>query len=314
VHQYLRRRGKNTLVAFCPERVVQGNSLRELETLPQIVSGTTPEAEEVAADLFGTIAPKIVRMAGCLMAHDTQAQREIEFFDRFAAEQGAYDVLREDAYARLREVFVRAVRPRPDERLIDLGCGTGAFTRRFRSLVREVAGMDISPVSVERARALAPDIEYLVGDITDTKLPDASRDIVMYAGVLHHFSTRAARLQVLREGHRLLAPGGRMFAFDPSAQSPSVLLYRHPRSPFCSQKGKTQNEVLLHRAELSGELRDAGFVDPEIRGVAGISFAYVEGRFAKLILPLYNACEQLLHYSPFEDRLGTFLVTVAFKA
>ena len=174
--------------------------------------------------------------------------------------------------------------------------------------------MDISPLSVERARAIAPDIEYLVGDITDTKLPDAGRDIVMYWAVLHHFSTREARLQALREGHRLLAPGGRMFAFDPSVQSPSMWVYRHPRSPLSSRKGKTQNEVLLHRAELAGELREAGFVDPEIRGVAGISFAYMESRFANLILPLYNVWEQLLHYSPFEDRLGTFLVTVAFKA
>lgn len=62
VHRYLRERGKQTGVAFCPERVVQGYSLRELQTLPQLVSGTTPEAEEVAAKLFLAIAPKIVRM------------------------------------------------------------------------------------------------------------------------------------------------------------------------------------------------------------------------------------------------------------
>ncbi|HVH44651.1 MAG TPA: nucleotide sugar dehydrogenase [Labilithrix sp.] len=62
VHRYLRTHGKRTGVAFCPERVVQGYSVRELQTLPQIVSGTTPEAENAAAQLFETIAPKIVRM------------------------------------------------------------------------------------------------------------------------------------------------------------------------------------------------------------------------------------------------------------
>jgi UDP-N-acetyl-D-mannosaminuronic acid dehydrogenase len=62
VHRYLRERGKKTLVAFCPERVVQGYSIRELKSLPQIVSGTTVEAEAAAAELFGRIAPKIVRM------------------------------------------------------------------------------------------------------------------------------------------------------------------------------------------------------------------------------------------------------------
>ncbi len=62
VHDYLRTRGKRTKVAFCPERVVQGYATRELQTLPQIVSGTTPEAEEVAAGMFQRFAPKIVRM------------------------------------------------------------------------------------------------------------------------------------------------------------------------------------------------------------------------------------------------------------
>jgi UDP-N-acetyl-D-mannosaminuronic acid dehydrogenase len=62
VHRFLRSHGKRTGVAFCPERVVQGYSVRELQTLPQIVSGTTPEAENAAAQLFESIAPKIVRM------------------------------------------------------------------------------------------------------------------------------------------------------------------------------------------------------------------------------------------------------------
>jgi SAM-dependent methyltransferase len=244
---------------------------------------------------------------------DPNAQREVEFFDKFVAEHGDYDVLGDGAYARLRDAFVRAVAPRPGERCIDLGCGTGAFTRRLHSLGLARSGMDISPVSIERARALAPDIDYLVGDITDTKLPDGSFDIILYSGVLHHFSTAEGRIAVLGEGHRLLVPGGRMFAYDPSAQSPSMWLYRDPRSPLFSPKGKTENEVLLQRGELAAELRAAGFANPDIRGLAGISFAYVESRFASVILPIYNAYEQLLHYSPFEDRLGTFLVTTARK-
>lgn len=56
------RLSHGVLLAFCPERVVQGHSIRELQTLPQIVSGTTPEAEERAARLFSAFVPKIVRM------------------------------------------------------------------------------------------------------------------------------------------------------------------------------------------------------------------------------------------------------------
>jgi UDP-N-acetyl-D-mannosaminuronic acid dehydrogenase len=60
--KYLAQHGKRILIAFCPERIVQGHAIDELQTLPQIVSGTTPEAEEAAARLFGTIAPSIVRL------------------------------------------------------------------------------------------------------------------------------------------------------------------------------------------------------------------------------------------------------------
>ncbi len=57
---YLARKGRNLKVAFCPERVVQGNGIKELKETPQIISGTTPAAEEEAAKLFSAIAPELV--------------------------------------------------------------------------------------------------------------------------------------------------------------------------------------------------------------------------------------------------------------
>ena len=50
-------------LAFCPERIVQGKGVDEIFRLPQLVSGTTPRAEDEAADLFSTIAPKIIRLS-----------------------------------------------------------------------------------------------------------------------------------------------------------------------------------------------------------------------------------------------------------
>jgi UDP-N-acetyl-D-mannosaminuronic acid dehydrogenase len=60
--EYLRDHGRKTLIAFCPERVVQGRAIREIQSLPQMISGTTPEAEESAARLFGPVVQKIVRL------------------------------------------------------------------------------------------------------------------------------------------------------------------------------------------------------------------------------------------------------------
>lgn len=62
VDALLRASGRRVHVAFCPERIAQGQAMRELVELPQIVAGCDDEATEVATDLFNRIAPSIVSM------------------------------------------------------------------------------------------------------------------------------------------------------------------------------------------------------------------------------------------------------------
>lgn len=244
---------------------------------------------------------------------EQRRDREVEFFDEFVKKNGAYDVLSDGAYRRLVHFFRELVRPRAGERCIDLGCGTGAFTKRLRSLGLQLEGMDISGASVEFANAHAHGETYRQGDITDTRLPSGSYDIVMYSGVLHHFDSPELRKRVIEEGFRLLSPGGRLFAFDPNALSPSMFLYRDPRSPLFSPEGKTDNEVLLTAGELEAQLRGAGFAEVNVSARSGITFGFVEGRLARRLLPLYNLYEQVVRFSPLERWIGTFLISFARK-
>jgi UDP-N-acetyl-D-mannosaminuronic acid dehydrogenase len=62
LERYLRVKGKAVPVAFCPERIVQGYAIRELQTLPQIISGTSPEAVRRSEAVFSLIAPELVRL------------------------------------------------------------------------------------------------------------------------------------------------------------------------------------------------------------------------------------------------------------
>jgi UDP-N-acetyl-D-mannosaminuronic acid dehydrogenase len=80
--KYALSKGKRLRFAFCPERIVEGHAIEELQTLPQIVSGTTPEAEDEAAALFYKIAPEVVRLAPIeaeLAKVFTNAYRYIQF-------------------------------------------------------------------------------------------------------------------------------------------------------------------------------------------------------------------------------------------
>lgn len=62
VRRALCKDGHDWLVAYCPERIAQGYAVRELKELPQIVSGCTDAAADRASELFGLIAPKIIRL------------------------------------------------------------------------------------------------------------------------------------------------------------------------------------------------------------------------------------------------------------
>lgn len=69
-------------VAYCPERIVQGYAVKEICELPQIVAGMTENATEKAAELFGRISPKIVRVSieeAELIKLFTNAWRYIQF-------------------------------------------------------------------------------------------------------------------------------------------------------------------------------------------------------------------------------------------
>ncbi len=54
------RHGRRVHVAYCPERVSQGRSIREIETLPQIVSGFDETAVRAASDLFRRLTGELI--------------------------------------------------------------------------------------------------------------------------------------------------------------------------------------------------------------------------------------------------------------
>ncbi len=256
--------------------------------------------------------PQTVPLAGGAAA-DQDREQEARFFDRFEAEHGEYDVLDESAYRRIISTMTRQLQPRSGMSCIDLGCGTGAFTKRLQPLQLALTGVDISPRSIERAQQQGG-ASYLVGDICDVPLPSDSYDFAVMSGVLHHVPAEGARIRSLREARRLLKPGGRFFSYDPNGLSPSMFLYRDPRSPLCSTEGKTHNEILLLHDQLKAELEAAGFERVEVGGLSGVSYRFVEGRLARMLLPIYNGVYERLMQLPFlEKRFGTFLIATATK-
>ena len=62
VERQLSSAGRKIDVAFCPERIAEGKAMVELFSLPQLVSGRTPEARGRAAALFRHLTDQIVEL------------------------------------------------------------------------------------------------------------------------------------------------------------------------------------------------------------------------------------------------------------
>ena len=100
------------------------------------------------------------------------------------------------------------------ERILELGCGSGGHAVPLLRRGTRVTGVDLSPGMVARARAKAPQGEFLVGDIRTVDVPGAPFDaaISMFA-VLGYLTGDEDVLAGLRNARRHLREGG-LLQFD----------------------------------------------------------------------------------------------------
>jgi trans-aconitate 2-methyltransferase len=98
--------------------------------------------------------------------------------------------------------------PRPGERILDLGCGTGHLTAKIAEAGAEAVGIDAAEDMIARARASYPDLRFEVARGEDFSL-DGQFDAVFSSAVLHWIPRADA---VASSVFRALRPGGRFVA------------------------------------------------------------------------------------------------------
>jgi trans-aconitate 2-methyltransferase len=98
--------------------------------------------------------------------------------------------------------------PRPGERILDLGCGTGHLTAQLADAGAEVVGIDSAPAMIEQARRTHPRPRFEVADARDFTFPEPFDAIVSNA-VLHWVRDPERVIACVR---RALRPGGRFVA------------------------------------------------------------------------------------------------------
>jgi ubiquinone/menaquinone biosynthesis C-methylase UbiE len=106
---------------------------------------------------------------------------------------------------------------RPGERVLDVACGTGTIARLAAERVGSngrISALDVNAAMLSVARSLpsAAPIKWYETAAESVPLPDHSFDVVFCGLGLQYFADKSA---ALREMHRLLKPGGRVYISTP---------------------------------------------------------------------------------------------------
>jgi len=146
--------------------------------------------------------------------------------DRFARTAERVAARQDSRAARLAEEVRDFVRPRGDERALDVGTGAGALALALAPLVQEVVGLDPVPELLELARARAlPNAQFVEGDGTALDFPNGAFDLAGTQRALHHLARPDL---VVAEMARVTRTGGHVLVVDqlaPDDQAHAAVLH-----------------------------------------------------------------------------------------
>ena len=144
----------------------------------------------------------------------------------------------------------------PGSRVLELGCGTGYFTRELVDTGAEITAIDISPDLLGEARKeiRSSNVEFRVDNAYELSFGNGSFDHVIGSSVLHHLEIREA----LSEMYRVLKPGGQVAFTEPNMMNPQIALQKN--IPAIKRRmGDSPDETAFFKWQIKRLLRDAGF-------------------------------------------------------
>jgi demethylmenaquinone methyltransferase/2-methoxy-6-polyprenyl-1,4-benzoquinol methylase len=123
---------------------------------------------------------------------------------------------------RMRTEAIGLLELSPDDRVLDVGCGTGFATEGLLEEVDVVYGIDQSPHQLEKAYAKFGKrgrVRFSLGDAERLPYEDDAFDVVWSSGSIEYWPDPVA---TLREFRRVVKPGGQVLVVGPNEPSEPV--------------------------------------------------------------------------------------------
>ncbi len=163
-------------------------------------------------------------------------------------------------------------------RILEIGCGQGAGAKIIYDLFRpeHYIGIDLDPRMIKRARKKSgalSNAKFVEGDVTSLDFSDASFDLVLDFGIVHHVPNWR---EALAEVHRVLAPDGE-FLFE---DLPLETWERGIGVPF-KRIADHPYDQMFRKHEFTDALQSSGF-EVETYEDSPLSFYHFWGRARKV--------------------------------
>jgi len=185
--------------------------------------------------------------------------REVQH-GRFLAQHGAGEIWNwESPAGRLRwarRVKMLAGHVKPGMIVLELGCGTGSFTRELARSGADVVAIDVSPdlLEIARANCSLPNVQYQIQNAYALSYSEGVFDSVIGSSVLHHLEVEKA----LRNVYRVLKPGGTIYFTEPNMLNPQIALQKN--IPWIKRRlGDSPDETAFFRWSLRWLLEQTGY-------------------------------------------------------
>jgi demethylmenaquinone methyltransferase/2-methoxy-6-polyprenyl-1,4-benzoquinol methylase len=159
------------------------------------------------------------------------------------------------------------LRVRAGQRVLDVGCGTGALTVRAARRGAQVVGIDVNPqmldIARQRVEALGESMDVDLCEMGVAELdgePAAGYDVVV-SGLCFSELSEGERTFALCQAHRLLKPGGLLLLADEVVPQGVLrrLLHWTVRLPLAALTYLLTQTTTRSLKGLPGEVERAGF-------------------------------------------------------
>jgi SAM-dependent methyltransferase len=174
-------------------------------------------------------------------------------------------------------------------KVLEIGCGTGFFTKEIVKIPVQLTAIDISPelIAVARKNILNSNVEFIIDNAYQMTFDDQTFNSVIGSSVLHHLDVDSA----LKEIYRVLKPGGHIAFTEPNMLNPQIALQKNIPA-LKKALGDSPDESAFFIWSIRKKLKKIGFI-----GIDIIPFDFLHPRIPKRMI------KTILFFTDFAEKI-----------